>query len=131
MIAAKDIGEVAAQILVEDSFDQPRIVELPGPKRHTMEEATELLGSLIGKRDLRYEQSSFDESRLGMRAMGLSESFINAVIETAISFNNSDPWGVEEFSSLSFTPTTLAQFGESALSMRHSENPLTISPGFL
>jgi uncharacterized protein YbjT (DUF2867 family) len=122
MIAAKDIGEVAAQILVADSFDQPRIVELPGPKRHTMEEATRLLGSLIGRPELRYEQSSLEESRVGMSVMGLSESFINAVIETAISFNNNDPWGKEESSSSSLTPTTLARFGELALSIRTSES---------
>jgi uncharacterized protein YbjT (DUF2867 family) len=130
MIAAKDIGEVAAQVLVEDSFDRPHIMELPGPGRHTMEEATRLLGSLMGKPDLRYEQSSLEESRLGMSAMGLSQSFIDAVIETAISFNSNDPWGKEE-SSLSLTPTTLVQFGESELSIRLSENPSTISTGLL
>jgi uncharacterized protein YbjT (DUF2867 family) len=131
MIAAQDIGEVAAQILVEDSFDRPRIMELPGPKRYTMEEATRLLGSLIGKPDLRYEQSSLEESRLGMSAMGLSQSFIDAVIETATSFNNRERWGKEEYSPLSLTPTTLTRFGESALGIQLSESPSKIFTSLL
>jgi uncharacterized protein YbjT (DUF2867 family) len=122
MIAASDIGEVAAQILVGNSFDYPRILELPGPKRYTMEEATRLLGSLIGKPDLQYVQASLEESRQGMTSMGLSPSFIDAVLETAVSFNSMERWGLQESSPLSLTPTTLTQFGELELKKHISEN---------
>jgi uncharacterized protein YbjT (DUF2867 family) len=131
MIAAKDIGEIAAQALTEISFDRPRVLELPGPKRHTMQEATQVLGSLIGNADLKYVQSSLEESREGMRVMGLSQSFIEAVLETAASFNNMDQWGRQESSPSSLTPTTLIEFAELELRKQISENRSAISSNIL
>ena len=112
MIAAKDIAEVAVQILVRSSFDQPRILELPGPKRYTLLEATQLLGFLVGNPNLKYVQTPIEESRLAMIGMGLSPSFADAVTETASSFNRMERWGQDETSPLSLTPTTLIQFAE-------------------
>jgi uncharacterized protein YbjT (DUF2867 family) len=131
MIAAKDIGEVAAHILAAESFDHSQVLELPGPRRHTMDEATQLLGSLFGKPDLKYVQSSLEESRMGMNSMGLSPSFIDAVLETANSFNSRDPWGQQESSPLSLTPTTLTQFGELEMKKHISENHSTVSVNLL
>jgi uncharacterized protein YbjT (DUF2867 family) len=127
MIAAKDIGEIAAKALTEISFDRPRVLELPGPKRHTMQEATQLFGSLIGNADLKYVQSSPDDSREGMSVMGLSESFIEAVLQTAASFNNKDQWGRQESSPLDLTPTTLTEFAELELRKQISENRSAVS----
>ena len=63
MIAAKDVGEKAAELLTEEPFRQPRVRELLGPRDYTMAEMTRILGSAIGKPDLRYGQFSYDDAR--------------------------------------------------------------------
>ena len=45
MIAAKDVGEKAAELLTEEPFRQPRVRELLGPRDYTMAETTRILGS--------------------------------------------------------------------------------------
>ena len=63
MIAAKDVGGKAAELLTEEPFRQPRVRELLGPRDYTMAETTRILGSAIGKPDLRYVQFSYDDAR--------------------------------------------------------------------
>jgi hypothetical protein len=96
-----------------------------------MQEATQLLGSLMGKPDLKYVQSSLEDSRGGMSAMGLSQSFIDAVLQTATSFNNKDQWGQQESSPLSLTPTTLTAFAEVELGKQISEDRPSILSNIL
>ncbi|HXO95005.1 MAG TPA: hypothetical protein VN857_00345, partial [Chthoniobacterales bacterium] len=44
MIAAKDVGGKAAELLTEEPFRQPRVRELLGPRDYTMAETTRILG---------------------------------------------------------------------------------------
>lgn len=114
MIASKDIGEKIADLLLEKPFHQPRVRELLGPRDYTMEEATRILGSAIGKPDVRYVQCSFEDARKGMLAMDVSPSFADAVMQTARSFNEGDVWAKENRSLQNTTPTTLEQFARNA-----------------
>lgn len=114
MIASKDIGEKIADFLMEKPFHQPRVRELLGPRDYTMEEATRILGSAIGKPGVRYVQCSYEDARKGMLAMGVSPSFADAVIQTARSLNAGDVWAKEPRSVHNTTPTTLEQFARYA-----------------
>jgi uncharacterized protein YbjT (DUF2867 family) len=87
MIATKDIGEIAAELLAEEPFGQPRIRELLGPRDHTMTEAARILGGVIGKPDLKYVQFPYSDVRKAMLGTGLSANYVDAVIQLVRSFN--------------------------------------------
>ena len=72
MIATADIGAKAAEMLTEDPFRQPRTRELLGPRDYTMVEVTRILGSAIGKPDLKYVQFPYEDARKAMTGMGIS-----------------------------------------------------------
>jgi uncharacterized protein YbjT (DUF2867 family) len=112
MVAAQDVGELAAAILTEDAFRQPRVREVLGPRDYTMAQATTVLGTAIDKPDLSYVQLSYADARAGMIQAGVSSSFADAVMLTARSFNDGDVWAQEERSPLNTTRTTLEQFAE-------------------
>lgn len=112
MIASKDVGEKAAELPTEEPFRQPRVRELLGPRDYTMAEATRVLGSAIGKPGLKYVQVPYEDARRLILGAGLSPSFINAVTETARTFNEGIVWARETRSAGNTTTTTLEQFAE-------------------
>jgi uncharacterized protein YbjT (DUF2867 family) len=112
MVAAKDVGERAAELLTEEPFRQPRVREVLGARDYTMAEATRILGSAIGKPDLKYVQLSYQDARKHMLGVGLSPSFVDAVTPTARIFNRGALRGKEERSAQNTTSTTLEQFAE-------------------
>jgi uncharacterized protein YbjT (DUF2867 family) len=118
MIAAKDVAEKVAELLTEEPFRQPRVRELFGPRDYTMEEATLILGLAIGHPDVRYVQSSYEDGRDGMLAMGASPSFTEAVMDTARSFNKGEVRAKEQRSAQNTTATTLEQFAQETFHSR-------------
>jgi uncharacterized protein YbjT (DUF2867 family) len=115
MIATKDVGNVAATILMAEPFAQPRVRELLGPRDYTMQEATHILGAAIGVPNLIYQQCSYDAALDSMMRSGASSSFAKAVIETARSFNSGKRWALEPWSVENTTSTTLEEFAEEAI----------------
>jgi len=118
IIAAKDVGEKAAELLVEEPFRQPRLRELLGPRDYTMAEATRILGSAIGKPELKYVQIPYDDGRRAMLATGMSPSFADAVTDTARGFNEGAVWAMEKRGPQNTTDTTLEQFARGLLLTR-------------
>jgi uncharacterized protein YbjT (DUF2867 family) len=110
MIATRDIGEKAAEWLVEEPFKQPEVRELLGPRDYTMAEVTKVLGRAIGKPDLKYQQFPYEDARKAMIGMGLSASYAGSIIEMSQLFNDSKSHGTEKRSAANTTPTTLEQF---------------------
>jgi uncharacterized protein YbjT (DUF2867 family) len=112
MIAAKDVGKIAALLLTEESFRQPRVRELLGPSDYTMAEAVRILGASIGRPEARYVQASYEDARAAMIGAGLSASFADAVMETARGFNEGKVWAKERRSDRNTTETSLEEFAE-------------------
>jgi uncharacterized protein YbjT (DUF2867 family) len=112
MIATTDVGKTAADLLTEEPFRQPRVRELLGPRDYTMAEATRILGSAIGKPELKYVQVPYEDARTSMLEMGVSPSFADAIMETARSFNDGDVWAREPRSAQNTTETTLERWAE-------------------
>jgi hypothetical protein len=52
-----------------------------------------------------------------MLAAGMSPSFADAVLETARSFNEGEPWGSQPRTARNTTPTTLAHWARQAFSL--------------
>jgi uncharacterized protein YbjT (DUF2867 family) len=114
MVSAEDVGYRAAELLTTDDPGD-RVQELLGPRSYTMVEATAVMADAIGLPGVRYHQVALDEARAGMRASGMSASFADAVLETARSFNNDEPWGKQHRTRNSTTPTTLEQWARKHL----------------
>src|SRR4029077_8863671 len=63
MIATRDVGEYAAQRLLDLDFSGKQTRELLGERDLSMTEATAVMARGIGKPDLRYEQFTYDQVR--------------------------------------------------------------------
>ncbi len=87
MIGARDVGGVAARALLSRGFRGHRIHELPGPRDLTLEEATRILGSSLGRPDLRYVQLPPAELVGVLVSAGLSESFAASYVEMTRAFD--------------------------------------------
>src|ERR1700683_5498636 len=72
MIATRDIGDYAAQRLLDLDFSGKEARELLGERDLSMTEITEAIARGIGKPDLRFEQFSYDQVRQGLVQMGWS-----------------------------------------------------------
>jgi uncharacterized protein YbjT (DUF2867 family) len=86
-IAAGDIGEIAARALSQKDFSGVTVRELVGPRDLTFAEATRILGSKIGKPDLKYVQFPDDGVLAGMKGAGLSDSVARTFVEMSHAFN--------------------------------------------
>lgn len=119
-IAARDIGERVADLLTVEDWPAHRVIELHGGGYHTFSEASEILGSALGRR-VAYHAAPYSDARAGMIENGISASFADALIETARSFNNGERWAMEAPGPLNTTPTTLERWAERGLSaVRHA-----------
>jgi uncharacterized protein YbjT (DUF2867 family) len=94
MVAVHDIGERAAELLTAQPMRKRGVLEVRGPSDYTMAEATAVLGGQLGL-PVRYEQCDYAVSHQAMLVAGVSRSFADAVMETARSFNDGDPWGTQ------------------------------------
>jgi len=124
MVAARDVGKRAAELLVKP-FSGPRVQELLGPRDYTLTEAVRILGSAVGKPEVRYLQLGYDEARAAMISAGMSPSLAGAVMETARSFNEGETWAKETRSPRNTTETTLETFAAEifASAYRAAVNP--------
>jgi len=87
MIAARDIGVVAAEALKNQDFSGVSVRELAGPRPLSMGEATRLLGRAIGKPDLPYVQFPDAGFIQGLAAAGFSEDAARLFAEMGNAFN--------------------------------------------
>jgi uncharacterized protein YbjT (DUF2867 family) len=81
MVATRDVGDYAAQRLLDLDFSGKQTRELLGERDLTMTEATTLIGRGIDKPDLRYEQFPYDQVRQALTQMGFSPKKAAVYIE--------------------------------------------------
>src|SRR5712671_956763 len=72
MIATRDVGDYAAQRLLHLDFPGKQTRELLGERDLSMTEATGVIARGIGKPELRYEQSPYDQVQRALTQMGFS-----------------------------------------------------------
>lgn len=112
MIAAKDIGQRAAEALVARDFTGFQTQELHGPRDYSQEEAARLLGAEIGKPKLAYQKFPSFLVEQALKQMGLPGKTASLMSEMNEAFNDGllDP--EEPRSEKNTTPTTLEQFAK-------------------
>ncbi len=116
MIAARDIGARAADLLGASTWTGRPVIELHGGGYYTFEDVTSILGAAL-RRDVTYRTVPLDEARAGMIVGGMSASFADALIETAASFNREERWALESPSPQNTTSTSFERWARERVSL--------------
>lgn len=125
MIATRDIAVQAVVALTETVPAGRSVRELLGPRNYTMQEATRILGTSIGKPDLKYVQFPYADALKAMVGMGLSESYAGALVEMSRHFNEAQTLGTQPRGPAQTTPTTLEQFARDTFQKAYSSPAAT------
>ena len=110
MITAHDIATVAAEYLMEPSFRGCQVRDLLGPREYTHREATSILGAAIGKPDLPYIESSYEQYCKNLLEMGFSVSGAETLTQTWVAVNDGPGSTHPPRNASNTTPTTLEEF---------------------
>jgi uncharacterized protein YbjT (DUF2867 family) len=110
MIGTRDVGDYAAQRLLDLDFSGNQARELLGERDLSMTEATAVIARGIGKPDLRYEQFPYDQVQQVLTQMGLSPKGAALYIEMYKSINAGVLAPLEPRSPNNTTPTSFERF---------------------
>jgi len=110
MIATRDIGELAAEALVELNFVGHQTRELLGPRDISMAEVASIIGGAISRPQLSYKQLPDDLVREGLVQTGFSKELADLLLEMSNAINSGHMVALEERSRQNTTPTTYEQF---------------------
>lgn len=110
MIATFDIALEACERLIKRDFKGKTVKELLGARDLTMKEATKVLGSAIGKPDLKYVQFSYEDAEKAMLNMGFSADAAKLMIEMNKSINEGVFKPTQERSAQTTTKTSIEDF---------------------
>jgi uncharacterized protein YbjT (DUF2867 family) len=110
MIATRDIGAVAADILLHPTIHGKQTRELLGQRDVSYNEVAATIGKAIGKADLKYVQLPDDQFRGALVQMGMSEAMANLLLEMTSSLNSGHMRPLEPRTPQNTTPTTFETF---------------------
>jgi uncharacterized protein YbjT (DUF2867 family) len=112
MTATRDIGRAAADELGRDEFRGVSIRELLGPRDYTLQEATKILGSKIGKPELPYVRFPDREFAAALVQMGFSQGIAEALVEMSHAINSGLVRPLEGRNKRTSMPTSLESFAD-------------------
>jgi uncharacterized protein YbjT (DUF2867 family) len=110
MIAARDIGDAAADALLQLDFQGKTTRELQGARDVTNTEAAKIVGAAIGKPSLTYNQMPAAQLKPGFMQMGMSSNMADLLLELADAQNSGHLKALEPRSAKNTTRTTLETF---------------------
>jgi uncharacterized protein YbjT (DUF2867 family) len=110
MIATRDVGDYAAQRLLDLDFSGKETRELLGERDLSMTEVTAAIAGGIGKPDLHYGQFSYDQIRQGLVQMGFSPKKAAVYIEMFEAINAGLLVAQEPRSPKNSTATSIERF---------------------
>jgi uncharacterized protein YbjT (DUF2867 family) len=112
LIATKDIGQYAAERLLQKDFSDKSTRELLGPRDVTMDKVARVLGAAIGNAELEYVQFPFEDAEQALLGMGISPSGASTLLQLYRGINDGLVAAAEERSPENTTPTTLEEFAQ-------------------
>ena len=110
MISTRDVGDYAAQRLLDLDFSGKQTRELLGERDLSMAEATAIIARGLGKPDLRYEQFSYDQVRQALTQTGFSPKKAAVYLEMFEAINVGLLAAQEPRSTENSTPTSFEDF---------------------
>jgi uncharacterized protein YbjT (DUF2867 family) len=114
MIAARDIGEAAAEALINFTFTGKECRELLGPADLSMNEAAAIIGKAIGRADLQYKRLADEQMQAVLVQAGMSEDMAAQIVEMSAALNSGHMRALELRGARNTTPTTFAAFVQEA-----------------
>src|SRR5262250_2299240 len=106
MIATPDVGDYAAQRLLDLDFSGKQTRELLGERDLSMAEATTIIARRIGNSDLRYQQFPYDQVQQVLEQMGMAPKKAAVYIEMFKAINAGVLAAQEPRSRENSTPTS-------------------------
>lgn len=88
MVSTHDIGKKAAEFLDKLSFSGKSVFELVGPQELSQNKATEIISKAIGRPEVKYVQSSYEEATKAMLGAGMKQSVVELMVEMQKGFND-------------------------------------------
>jgi uncharacterized protein YbjT (DUF2867 family) len=110
MTATRDVGDYAAQRLLDLDFSGKQTRELLGERDLSMAETTAIIGRGIGKPDLRYVQFPYDQVQQVLEQMGMPRKKAAVYIEMFQAINAGVLAALEPRSRENTTPTSFEKF---------------------
>src|SRR5579864_1937520 len=110
LIAARDIGDAAAELLLGLDFSGKQTRELLGQRDLSMNEATSIIGKAIEKPELEYVQLPDAMMQPIFVQMGMSSNLAELILEMAQALNSGHMRALEPRSSRNTTPTSFETF---------------------
>ncbi len=110
MIATRDIGSAAADLLVTLDFKGKQTRELLGQRDLSMDEATAIIGKTIEKPDLKYLQLPGEHMQPMFIQMGMSPNVASLILEMAEALNSGHMRALEQRSARNTTATSFETF---------------------
>jgi uncharacterized protein YbjT (DUF2867 family) len=102
----RDVGDVAAARLLSTAWDGRHVQAVHGPEDLSFAQVASIVAEATG-RPLRAEQVPDDEIRAGLRAVGLGDAAVEAIVGMAAGLREGFV-PEDERSVVTTTPTTLA-----------------------
>jgi hypothetical protein len=110
MIATRDVGDYAAERLLDLDFSGKQTRELLGERDLSMTEVTAAIARGIGKADLRYVQISYDQLQEALTQSGFSPKKASVYVELFTAINTGILAALESRSAANSTPTSIEKF---------------------
>jgi uncharacterized protein YbjT (DUF2867 family) len=110
MIATRDIGAAVAELLAKLDFTGKQARELLGARHVSYAEASKIIGTAIGKRELTYRQAPASMLKPAMMQMGMSSNMVDLLLEMCEGLNTGFMKPLEPRSAVNTTPTTFETF---------------------
>jgi uncharacterized protein YbjT (DUF2867 family) len=110
MITTSDVGDYAAQRLLDLDFSGKQTRELLGERDLSMTEATAVIARGIGKPELRYVQVPYEQMQQALTQKGFSPKKAAVYIEMFKSINDGELVALEPRSPENTTPTSFEKF---------------------
>jgi uncharacterized protein YbjT (DUF2867 family) len=110
MIAARDIGSAAAELLAALNFNGKQTRELLGQRDLSMDEVTAIIRKAIEKPDLKYVQLPGEQMQPIFIQMGMSPNVASLILEMAKALNSGHMRALEPRSTQNTTPTSYEVF---------------------
>lgn len=110
MIATRDIGAVAADVLLHPTIHGKQTRELLGLRDLSYNDVASAIGKAIGKADLKYSQITDDQFQGVLVQMGMSEPIAHLLVEMTQALNSAKMRALEPRTPQNTTPTSYETF---------------------
>jgi uncharacterized protein YbjT (DUF2867 family) len=114
MVACRDIGRAAADLLLNETWIGHRIRELHGPADLSFDEAAAALSEGLGRK-VDYVRCEPEQARQAILDHGMSEDFARLLLELYEAIDKGTLMTTQERSVKTTTQTTLAEFARESL----------------